>query len=60
MKVTFLIPVYNEARTIAELIGRVDALPLEKELIVIDDGSTDGTAAILDALAAGAQPTFTL
>jgi glycosyltransferase involved in cell wall biosynthesis len=53
MKVSFLIPVYNEARTIAELVERVCELPFEKELIVIDDGSTDGTAAILDQLAKG-------
>jgi glycosyltransferase involved in cell wall biosynthesis len=52
MKVSFLIPVYNEAATIAELIERVSVLDFEKELIVIDDGSTDGTSAILDAIAA--------
>jgi glycosyltransferase involved in cell wall biosynthesis len=55
MKVTFLIPVYNEAPTIAELIERVDALQLEKELIVIDDGSTDGSSEILDAIASGRE-----
>ena len=52
MKLTFLIPVYNEAPTIAELIERVSALPFEKQLIVIDDGSTDGTAAILNGITA--------
>ena len=51
MKVSFLIPVFNEARTIAELIERVSALPFDKELIVIDDGSTDGSSAILEQLA---------
>jgi glycosyltransferase involved in cell wall biosynthesis len=51
MKVSFLIPVYNERRTIAELIDRVSALPFEKELIVVDDGSTDGTSEILEAIA---------
>ena len=52
MKVSFLIPAYNEERTIAELIDRVTALPLDKELIVVDDGSTDGTRAILERLSA--------
>lgn len=51
MKVTFLIPVYNEADTIGEVIERVTALPFDNELIVVDDGSTDGTTEILDQLA---------
>jgi glycosyltransferase involved in cell wall biosynthesis len=41
--VSFLIPAFNEARTIAEVIDRVSQLPFEKQLIVIDDGSTDET-----------------
>jgi glycosyltransferase involved in cell wall biosynthesis len=53
MTVSFLIPVYNEAPTIEELISRVSALPFEKELIVIDDGSTDGTSETIDRIAAG-------
>jgi glycosyltransferase involved in cell wall biosynthesis len=57
MKVSFLIPVYNEASTITELMQRVSALPFEKELIVIDDGSNDGTSAILDQLTAGRKDT---
>jgi glycosyltransferase involved in cell wall biosynthesis len=51
VRVSFLIPVYNEAATVAELIERVTELSLEKELIVIDDGSTDGSGEILAGLA---------
>lgn len=42
-----LIPVFNEELTIAELIDRVDAVAIDKEIIVVDDGSTDRTAEIL-------------
>jgi len=42
-----LIPVYNEERTIAEVIDRVDAVDLRKEIIVVDDGSSDRTSEIL-------------
>jgi len=54
VKVSFLIPAFNEAGTIATVVEQVQALPFEKQLIVVDDGSTDGTAAILDDLAAEA------
>jgi len=49
MKLSVVIPVYNEAETVADLIARVRAVPIDKELIVVNDCSTDGTA---DALAA--------
>jgi len=42
-------PVYNEARTIEEILRQVVAVPVEKEILVVDDGSTDGTAKILEA-----------
>jgi glycosyltransferase involved in cell wall biosynthesis len=50
MKISIVIPVYNEAATIASLIERVRAVGLEKEIIVVDDCSTDGTADVLRAL----------
>ena len=45
-----VMPVYNERTTIDEIIRRVLAVPLRIELIVVDDGSKDGTADMLDAL----------
>ena len=50
MKLSVVIPVYNEAGTIAEVIKRVDAVDIQKEMIVIDDASKDGTKEILDDL----------
>lgn len=41
-------PVYNEAATIREIVARVMAVPLDKELIIVDDASTDATGTILD------------
>jgi glycosyltransferase involved in cell wall biosynthesis len=49
--VSFLIPAYNEARTIEEVVRRVEALPIEKQIVVVDDGSTDETPAILERIA---------
>jgi glycosyltransferase involved in cell wall biosynthesis len=45
-----VMPVYNERDTIAEIIARVLAVPLRIELIVVDDGSKDGTRDLLTAL----------
>ena len=50
--VSFLIPAYNEAATIGEVLERIVALDLEVEIIVVDDGSTDDTAAIVERFAA--------
>ncbi|MGH2903113.1 MAG: glycosyltransferase family 2 protein, partial [Solirubrobacteraceae bacterium] len=47
MEISFLIPAYNEARTIAEVLDRIASLGLDYEAIVVDDGSTDATAEIV-------------
>jgi glycosyltransferase involved in cell wall biosynthesis len=47
MKLSVIIPVYNEAKTILEVIRRVKETPFEKEIIVVDDYSTDGTAELI-------------
>ncbi len=47
MKLSVIIPVYNEVGTVQELVERVLAVPLDKELIIIDNCSTDGTRELL-------------
>ena len=44
---TVIVPVYNEESTVGELLKRVVAAPYDKDLVVVDDGSTDGTAEVL-------------
>ncbi len=39
MRLTIIIPVYNEASTLATLLARVRKVPVDKEIIVVDDGS---------------------
>ena len=47
MKLSVIMPTYNEAATLVEIIEKVRQVPIEKELIIVDDGSTDATAHIL-------------
>ena len=43
-----IIPVFNEAGTILKVLERVKQVPIEKEVIVVDDASTDGTRSLLE------------
>jgi glycosyltransferase involved in cell wall biosynthesis len=50
MKLSVIIPIYNEAKTIHEIIKRVPATGLADEIIAVDDGSTDGSRDLLAKL----------
>jgi glycosyltransferase involved in cell wall biosynthesis len=51
-QLSVVIPVYNERYTVRELVRRVVAVDIPKEIVIVDDGSTDGTSDHLAALAA--------
>jgi glycosyltransferase involved in cell wall biosynthesis len=51
-KLSVVIPVYNEREWIGKLVSRVQAVPIPKEIIIVDDCSTDGTSDILQDLRA--------
>lgn len=50
MKVSVIIPVYNEVNTIEEILRRVEAEQVASEILIVDDGSADGTRDILQTL----------
>lgn len=58
MKLSVVIPVYNERNTIASVVEQIERVPMpvEKEIIIVDDASTDGTREIVTALAAVQNP----
>ncbi len=51
-KLSVIMPVYNEEATVAKIVDRLRAaqIPLEKEVLIVDDASSDGTAAVLETL----------
>lgn len=52
MKLSVIVPAYNESATIAVLLARVLAVDMDKDVIVVDDGSTDDTRTIVETFAA--------
>lgn len=50
MKLSVVIPVYNEAKTILAVLQMLRQVPVEKEVIVVDDGSSDGTRELIESL----------
>jgi glycosyltransferase involved in cell wall biosynthesis len=51
--ISIVVPVYNEAATVARVLARLERLPFERQIVVVDDGSTDATAAIVAGWAQG-------
>lgn len=47
VKTSIVVPVHNEERTVGVVLERLLGLPFDKEILVVDDGSSDGTAAVL-------------
>jgi glycosyltransferase involved in cell wall biosynthesis len=53
MQITVIIPAYNEVHTIAQILARVQSVALADEILVVDDGSTDGTRQLLQEYVCG-------
>jgi glycosyltransferase involved in cell wall biosynthesis len=56
MKLSVVIPVYNERATIETIVSQVRAVGLADEILIVDDGSSDGTRQVLAALEGGQPP----
>jgi glycosyltransferase involved in cell wall biosynthesis len=55
VRLSVIIAAYNEERTIAKVVDRVRAVPLDIEIIAVNDGSTDGTGRLIDELRQGGK-----
>ncbi len=58
MLVSVIIPAYNEEQTILQVLENVQALPIQKQIIVVNDGSTDNTHALLEKVSVDAEVTI--
>ncbi|HWC06755.1 MAG TPA: glycosyltransferase family 2 protein, partial [Gemmatimonadota bacterium] len=54
-QLTIVVPAYNEARTIGRILERIAASPFTKEIVVVDDRSTDGTREFLEDVTRGSR-----
>lgn len=52
MKLSIIVPVFNEVNTLTEILNRIQAVKLDKEIILVDDFSTDGTRELLSKIKA--------
>ena len=52
MMLSVVIPIYNEEETLWDLVERVRAVPIRKQLVLVDDCSSDGTAGVLEKIVA--------
>jgi glycosyltransferase involved in cell wall biosynthesis len=50
LRLSVIVPAYNEAQTVETVVRRVREVPVNLEVIAVNDGSTDGTGAVLDRL----------
>ena len=56
MKLSIIVPIYNERTTIQKVLDSLADLPVDKEVVVVDDGSTDGSRQYLEERAAAGEP----
>ena len=52
MKLSVIMPIYNEEKTLMTILDRVQAIPVDKEIIIVDDCSTDSTRSVLESIQA--------